>query len=341
MMWKAIHIAYYDDEHDRLLLDGIKPVISQLQHDGSILRAYSFRIWNPAPTMVVHIETEHEASFQKAFEFFKLKVGNYLRAFPSKRILSKQEQRVLANRWGTAAEDCSEIHQNNSITLSKLTLPHGLHEDHVLFEMLHSFYAYTYEIIIHEVDRCRENSLTRCYRLIRMMALYGGYDLQNSLLSGYTSPRRRVESYLQSLREREFVKKQFEDANDQYGLTIDSALYDLHAHMNIDGQYEGDDKLLRLWSSARYELFRAISTLVEKGLIPKKDSQLGLFCAQSTAYQIMNTSMQALMPLFQLDLRQQHMMEYLLIRSLERMDSVLEQRKYFHVPRYNVVSALV
>lgn len=319
-MWKAIHITYYDDQ-DKLLRDAVQPAIRLMQAQGYIQRAYVFRQWQLAPTLVIHIEVEQYKDYKKAVQLCKTELALYMIVNPSKLRLTGVECQKLAKVWSEdQLPDRVVIHDNHSIHESKLTLPHGLHEQECIRELLHSFYAYTYGLIIHELEQCRDNVQARYYRVARMMAANGGYDLYQSLISGYPTPRARVERYMQRLREREFVSKQYEDADDQFGHIIDHALQDLYDHSNSNGEYVGSDNLLRMWSNARQQLCVAIRTLDESGLIDKDKLDSGITDSVRLTHYIMYTSMKVLLPLFQFDVRQQYMMEYLIIRSLERIE---------------------
>ena len=342
-MWKAVHITYYDDEYDKLLFDGIKPILRQMQLDALIDRVYVLRMWDPTPHLAVHVEVKHEAAFQEVLKLMKDKAGRYLSKFPSRRVLSEQEQQKLTERWvGFAKDRKLTYREDNTIEAYKLTLPQGLHKHKAVLELLHSFYAYTYEIVLHEVERSRENSQTRYCRMLRMMAVNGWYLIQPPLISGYASPRMKVERYLQGLSEREFVKRQFEDADEQMSSMIDSALSDVFRAVDSAGYYTGSDTMLRLWSSARHELWKALYALAENEIIPLMEHPYGRTSAEYTAYCLLSQSIQAIMPLFQLDYKQQHLLEYLLMKGYERQvhSSELQLGYFQDLPSYSASAFL-
>lgn len=319
-MWKAIHITYNDD-HVGLLRDGVQPAIRLMQAKGYIQRAYVFRQWLSAPTIVMHLEVERVKDYKNALRLCKSELAPYMSSYASADQLTVANNEKLSK---VSMQDKPSVRVYNSdhhsIHESKLTLPHGLHEQEHIRELLHSFYAYTYGLINRELEQCRDQVQTKYYRVVRMMAANGGYDLYQSLITGYITPRARVESYMQRLREREFVSKQYEDADNYYGLIIDHALADLLHHTNEHGVYEGSDELLRMWSSARQQLCAAITALDEAGLLLKDKLYSGVTNLEQMMDYIMYYSMKMLLPLFELDVKQQYMMEYLIIRSMERIE---------------------
>lgn len=293
-MWKAIHITC-SDNHDCLLRDGIQPVIRFMQAKGYIQRVYILRQDLPAPTFVIQMEVEREKDYKQALRLCRTELAAYM------------------GNYSAETQDHQWIHER------KLTLPHGLHEQEHIGELLHTFYSYTYGLITQELDRCRGQIQTKYYRVVRMIAANGRNDLYHSLITGYFTPRAKVESYMQRLREREFVSKQYEDADKYYGLIVDQALEDLLHNTNDRGVYEGNDEFLRMWSSARQQLCAAIIALDEAGLLHKIKLYSSLANVKQLIDYIMYYSMKALLPLFELDLKQQFMMEYSIIRSVERI----------------------
>ncbi|MCG7409704.1 hypothetical protein MH117_20060 [Paenibacillus sp. ACRRX] len=323
-MWKAVHVYYYEDKQESLLLDGIRPVLQRIQAEGQVIRAYVQRRWNFGPHIAIHVEVEHEASFDRALHVLRRRIGSYLKKHPSTKQLDQLSYKALFSKWSSPGRDTKTfelIAPNNSIEASELHISNEWYGNEAIMELLHSFYAYTHELILSEIERSRSNSQFRFLQMLRMMAVNGGYDLQETLLRGHISPRAKVSQYISSLPERDFVQEQYEAADVQLGRAVDEVVQEVILHTTKDGLYVGEDVILRRWSAARKELYKAICKLSEVGVIPNQLAAYGRYCHEYSAHQVLNDSVVALMPLFHINRHEQFMLKFLLIRSMERVES--------------------
>ncbi|WP_028544504.1 lantibiotic dehydratase C-terminal domain-containing protein [Paenibacillus taiwanensis] len=323
-MWKAVRVYYYEDMQESLLLDGIRPVLQRIQAEGQVIRAYVQRRWNLGPHIAIHVEVDHEASFDRALHVLRRRIGSYLKKYPSTKQLDQRSYKDLFSKWSTPERDPKSIEliaPNNSIVASELHIANEWYDNEAIVELLHSFYAYTHELILSEIERSRSNSRFRLLQMLRMMAVNGGYDLQEALLRGHLSPRAKVNQYISNLPERDFVQEQYEAADAQLGRTVDEVVQELILHTTKDGLYVGEDVILRRWSAARKELYNAICKLSEVGVIPNQLASYERYGHKFSALQVLNDSVVALMPLFHINRHEQFMLKFLLARSMERVEN--------------------
>lgn len=315
MMWYAVQLSCEETGQDEMLLSGVRNVLQQLQAKGCIQRNYVIGSVNEQPLFTVQAEVEDESAGSSFIKLFKC----MMKAYMDDKFIG-----ILRMKK------------------SKLKLPQTLQDNVVLAEIWHSFYAYTYELIIHELDRSRGDGHARMIRLMQLMMLSKGYNLHEHLMLGYPSPRANVELYLQSLREREFIKRHYDEVNAQLGAQIDAVIYDMKQNMNNEGMYVGNDKPLRLWSIACQQLVHAICMLIEAGLIAPITSSTGHRDKKYTAFQLLSKGLEPLMPLFHTGKKRQPMLEYLLICSLDRLDSRMDDHFSAYLSMsYPVASTMV
>ncbi|MBD8499424.1 lantibiotic dehydratase C-terminal domain-containing protein [Paenibacillus arenosi] len=276
-MWKSMQVYYYEDDKQALLLDGIRPVLQQMKASGSFVRAYVQRHWRFGPHIAIHVEFEQEEAIEHCFRQIEERLKAYLSKYPSQRKLDESSYLQLCEQWENECPGIGPLvplEPDNQVAIYEHNCFSGLWKHPLLSELLRSFYAYTYELVHLEIERTRSNRQARYVQLVRMMAsismlvpshgLHAGYSIYKDIAASYVDFMNRSE-------QKQFIQKQFQEADGQWGSLIDKAIQEVVQHSSETGLYEGPDELLRRWSAALRELSNAVMKLTEEGMLQAEE----------------------------------------------------------------------
>lgn len=325
-MWKGIGVYYFEEEHEALLLDGIRPVIRSIQAEGKLNRAYVLRDFDRGPHVAIYAELDRESYYPSVCKEIQDKLCPYLSKYPSAQELSAHGYFKLCDKWLEPARKekvSRDLMCNHQVVLQHQSSSQLTESSRVLQELLHSFHAFNYEMVVGELEATRSNRKQRYLRILRLMAANRAYDLKMNLSNGLEAPRVRIERYLMSTHESEQVRRQYRDADEQFRRDIDDTIEEVLRYTHDDGGYSGSDCILRRWSASRRELYKAVSTLTDEGLIPDHNASIATrrSSGHSLAHHMLLETSYSLLPLFHIDRYQRYLLEYLLLQGLDRHES--------------------
>lgn len=324
-MWKSIGVYQYDEKHEALLLDGIRPVIHSLQAEGRLHRAYVLRSFIYGPHLAIYAELDRESEYPALQKTIQDRLSPYLEEHPSLSKPTLQEYTERCSQWlepEAMALLSHELMDDQKVILQASAACALTRFNRVLQELLHSFHAFNYEMIMKELEATRCDRRQRYMRMLRLMASNHAFDAKQNVWQGANMPRLRMERYLMSLKEGDQVRSHYREADGRWCKAVDDTLVELLQHTREDGVYVGPDRMLRRWSASRRELYKAVHTLTEEGLIISEQGEPSRSSDdRSLAYLMLHETSNALLPLFQIDRYQRYMLEYMLLQSIDRKNA--------------------
>jgi hypothetical protein len=99
--WLSAHVIHHGD-HNRLLTDGISPLLAGLSREGVAGESFFLRYWDGGPHIRLRIRPERQGDAPAVEERIRVHLTDYLRAHPSPARMSQQEYDLVAPELAAA-----------------------------------------------------------------------------------------------------------------------------------------------------------------------------------------------------------------------------------------------
>ncbi len=200
MDWRSVHIVYYDDDKDHLIVHAVRPLLRRLAAD--VPAAYFVRHWRLGPHLRLNVRTDAATFARVVRPAVAELVGGYLTARPS--IVDLDEERLLSLHAVLAQveEDPGPLSPwlpDNSVQEAEYERRSHTVGGEEAAELLADFYCATNEIAFTMAEQVLQGGgrLNPCFDLMvaTAHAFTGG-----GVASGFVSFRSHAEAYLAGAR---------------------------------------------------------------------------------------------------------------------------------------------
>lgn len=269
-MWKAVHIYYYQDDKEGLLLHGIRPVVRKLREQYKVERLYLKRHWKFGPHIILFVdvsELEFEASI---FPYIEKEINAYLRQHPSTQVIDQKayiKQSEMLGAWELEAGPYEPLQPDNSISVRPIASRAELLNGVDVAKLIENFMVDSLDLFFSVLETSRGNPSRRYAILIQMMAVIGQMFPKDGIIRGHLSYRSHVEGYLHSFDKEGKIRQVFIENERGMRDTVDQLLQHVIDHTEEDGTYGGEDPLLKLWSQVLNKLYQDAFRLAKEGKI--------------------------------------------------------------------------
>lgn len=154
--WQSVHVFYYDEHKDDLILNAVRPLMSDMS--GKIDRAFFVRHWLRGPHLRLRFEATDAQLVGVVPPLIEQHIAGYLHAHPSTTTLDEQALRPIYERL--AEEEAEEgpvlpLYLDNSIHYMNYDRRlHVLHHP-VLAEIIEDFYTDTNDLVFAMLEAVR------------------------------------------------------------------------------------------------------------------------------------------------------------------------------------------
>lgn len=269
-MWKAIHIYYYQDDKEGLLLDGIRPVVKSLRDTYQVERIYLKRHWKLGPHIILYVDALEERFEKVLYPFIEQEIYKYLKEHPSTQVIDpvayvKQSETLGA--WELEPGPYEPLEPDNSISVKPVRSRAELVNGEEVAHLIENFMVDSVDLVFDCLDSTRGQINQRYGKLIQMMAVIGQMYPVDGIIRGHLSYRSHVEGYLHSFDKEGKIRQVFLENERGMMKTVDYLVRDIMDHTNEDGTYGGDDLFLQSWSEVLSKLYQEAFPLAQAGKI--------------------------------------------------------------------------
>lgn len=261
--WFNLHIYYYDEQKDQLILDCVQPLFQKIK--GHVERAFFVRHWTHGPHLRLRFLCTSEQFATLVQPMVETKVGSYLKAHPSSTILNEEQLRPLYEhlaRQEQEREAVLPLFPNNSIQY--LPYDRRLHvlKNLLLAELLEDFYSASNELVFEMLTFVRQgyNLLTLCLDLMHTTA----YMLSSHITNGFLSYRSHAEGFIISCKQPQAMRALFEQ---KYQVQAGALTERLRRLLQSLQQQEALFPFTRPWSLLLQNFWERAETLIQTNQI--------------------------------------------------------------------------
>lgn len=258
-MWKSIHVFYYEDQKEALILDAIRPVICGLREKFGVERMHLRRHWKLGPHVALHIQAEDDLFQGSILPYVRDALTPYLEQHPSRRELDpaqyiKQSQTLGA--WELEPGPYEPLMPDNSLS----ELPYVPRSEVVngvnVMTAIENFWVRALDAVLDIMEDSRGNTLKRYLWMIKMMAAVAEQFPNHGIVRGHLSYRSHVEGFLQQMDKSGQLLNAYKQQEEQLGVVVEETLREVLDKMDASGVYIGEERPLRIWSEALRSLFQ-------------------------------------------------------------------------------------
>ena len=193
--WNSVHIYYYDENKDDLILDCTQPLFQKAcEHIG---RFFFVRHWLHGPHLRLRFFCDEEQFDRVIKPLIEAQVGCYLQDHPSTTVLDEEKLRPVYERLAKQEqenESALPLYPNNS--LQYLPYDRRLHvlKSPLMVELLEDFYVATNDLVFEMLSYIRQghNLLTLSLDLMYTTA----HTMSPHIANGFLSYRSHAEGFI-------------------------------------------------------------------------------------------------------------------------------------------------
>jgi len=197
--WHSIHLYYYDNNKDDLLLDCIRPLFTTLREQGWLDRGYFTRHWRGGPHIRLQMYADPILFYNEIVPHVRNNVEAYLQAHPSTVHIDDQDARKQYERRSLAAPAASAyvaLRPNNSLEIATYEDLSSTVGSESAARLLEEYYVETNDLAFALLEQTRNNYTARlnvCFdQLVALVATSPFLTIKRA----YMSYRSHVEAYI-------------------------------------------------------------------------------------------------------------------------------------------------
>jgi hypothetical protein len=197
--WHSIHVYYYDNNKDDLLLDCIRPLFATLQSRHQVERCYFTRHWRGGSHIRLQMYADPAVFAGEVAPYVEETVTAYLQAHPSTMQIKEEDARKQYERRSLASPEALayiELRPNNSLEFTAYEDLSATVGSQSAARLLEDYYVETTDLAFLLLEQTRNNYTARlnvCFDLL--VALVASSPLL-PLRRAYMSYRSHVEAYI-------------------------------------------------------------------------------------------------------------------------------------------------
>lgn len=262
--WYGVHVFYYDQNSDDLILDCLRPLHRRLA--SLVERSFFVRHWLRGPHVRLRIQAEPERYAGEIRPLVNEAVGEYLRARPSRATVD--EERMAPTYKQLAELEREEgplfpLYSNNSIQ----HLPYERRVDIIgseaLAELIECFYVDTSESVFQILDEVRNGADRLVLALDLMLAT--AHAQGDGISRGFLSFRSHAEAFIMRAPEPESMRVALDE---RYALRRDALVERARQVVTYLDAGVGDVPFVAGWLDLLRALRERAEPLIRSGELP-------------------------------------------------------------------------
>lgn len=278
-MWKAVHIYYYDDAKDDLVLRGIRPVLHEISAWPGVHGYYLRRHWKFGPHVALFLDVEEAVFAERVWPHLESAVGAYLQANPSRQEIDPvayAKRSMTLGAWELEPGPYEPMQPDNSLSVH----PYGQQRADVMNgeQVLHTietFWKNTISTVLDVMEATRDQMPRRQLYIIQLMTTLAQLFPKYGIARGHLSYRSHYEGYLKEFDPQGRVLAVYKQQDEQAAAWVDEAVAAVLQDTDERGVYRGTDAILRAWSEQLLELYQACFDLAKQGLLSSNTDHYG------------------------------------------------------------------
>ena len=211
--WSAIHITYYDDRKDDLILDAVQPLLARIA--GAVRCAYFTRHWRRGPQVLVPVLASPSAFRDVVEPAAREIVGGYLVRHPSTASLPPEAALLEVHRRLAEMEQdegpLRPLRPDNSISFEAHDRRLRTLGGEAASDLLADFYAAGNDLTFRMLEHVRAGRSRETLGLSLMLAVaHSFWGDPPDIRSGFVSFRSHAEAFLHHSSDPAWARAQFD-----------------------------------------------------------------------------------------------------------------------------------
>lgn len=267
-VWQSIHVFYYEDQKEALILDAIRPVLRELRETFGVERLHVRRHWKLGPHVELQMEADEDLFADSILPFVQERLAPYLEQHPSQRVLDAAQYLQLSQTlgaWELEPGPYEPLQPDNSVAAMPFVRRSEVVNGVNVMTAIENFWVRALDAVLDIMEDSRGNTLKRYQWMIRMMAAVAEQFPNHGILRGHLSYRSHVEGFLVQMDKNGQLLAAFKQQEEQLGGVIEATLREVLDGMDEQGVYVGEQGPLRVWSEALRDLFQECYALAKDG----------------------------------------------------------------------------
>jgi hypothetical protein len=197
--WYSMRIYYYDTNKDDLLLDCIRPLLTQLQERKQVTRAYFMRHWEGGSHLRLNMFTDERVFQQEIVSHVKSVVEGYLSTHPSTATFTEQEAlQQYERRANMVLETLTYTPPvpNNSVIVTPYEILAEKVGSQGAAALLEDYYVETNELAFKIIEQTRNNMSARVNASFDQLVARAATASFLPIKQAYMSYRSHTEAYI-------------------------------------------------------------------------------------------------------------------------------------------------
>lgn len=271
MGWNVLHVYYFEDNKDHLLIHAIRPVVEMLRSTFEVPRIFFKRHWKLGPHIALYVECEENKFFTECLPPMHDLLSTYLKKYPSTHVLDEEKyitQSESLGAWELESGPYKPLCPDNSIQIQEYKPKVELLNAKSTIKIIESFNNDSVDVIFGVLERTTNDKVKRYELIIKMMAVIAELFPGADIIKGHMSYRSHVEAYIKTFDKNGKLLDWFNNWQNKIGMEeIDRWLKDVIDFTDSQGIYHGDDSLLQEWSMVLEKMRKLTLPLAKKGEI--------------------------------------------------------------------------
>lgn len=364
-MWQVLQVYYYEDNKEPLLLSAIRPFVQALKETSAVNKVYMRRHWKKGPHIDIFVHAEQEVFDTTVMTLADDMIGTWLREHPSKKVIEATEYEKLSEQlgaWELEKGPYLPLCPDNSLQVDTYDPKGDLLQGVSVVEAKETFMSTTLDLVFNVLQETKDDKGARYEALIQMMACVAEC-YPSGIVHGHLSFRSHVEAYLHEFDSNGRMLTMFKQYDEKWATTVDKLVGEVCHEFEEESFFTLQQPLLKQWiealhnvwdhmyekalqgglssNTAHYEeISKQVGDNARQRWTPSEDRKMSPFhqhlfneekgmevlnSPEFATYRLLVNYFYYLLPLFNINPNEKHLLCYLVSNSVERLKSVTWQ----------------
>lgn len=248
-MWHVLQVYYYADEKEKLLIEGIYPILERLKQDYQLEKVYVRRHWKKGPHIDVFLYLDEQVFYQEALPLATELLNKWLAAHPSTQTIDQEAYQKLSERlgaWELEKGPYLPLEPDNSIQTTPYDSRAELLQGQAVVEAKEHFMVASFPLVMELLSSTHGEKEKRYERLMQMMACIAAC-YPTGITYGHLSFRSHVEAYLHEFDQNKAVINVFNHYDKQWSSEVDRLVQEVIDAFANQTYFKNQDDFLHSW----------------------------------------------------------------------------------------------
>jgi hypothetical protein len=264
-IWQAIRLSYYDEDKDRLILEGVRPFLETL--GGAAEAAYFLRHWRRGPHLRISVLATSER-FRTLVEPAATEIlGRYLDQHPSSTTLPPEPQLLRAHQQLAELEreegPLRPLVPNNSLVIEEHDRRLKVLGSEAAAQLLADFYLASNDLVFRMLETVQAGRSRESLGLSLMLAV--AHHFRQNIGQGFISFRSHSEAFLHLSGARESTRASFQR---QYQVNRPRLVRLVHGVIDTVDRGTDEVPFVTEWLRTLRPFWERAHTLIQSGQLP-------------------------------------------------------------------------